>query len=360
MGPPGGRVGDMKVTIIGAGAIGGVTGARLQQAGHEVTLVDREQAHVDVINRSGLRVSGAHGDFVVRVRAITPEQLADEPPLRFVCLAVKAHHTEAALEPVTPRLAPDGFILSLQNGFNEEVIAEKIGAERTVGCFLHFGADYQEPGHILLAYDYPFFIGEMDGYYRPRLGEIKQVLDAAMPTVITNNLWGYFWGKMGYAALAFGIALSDQPSHEVLSHAELRPALRAAVREVAAIGHAEGRFIEMIGDMDTGMFRDGSPAGVARTDRYWDDAVARGRRSKSLKVFTGIQRDLMVRKRKTEVDAHMGAVMAHARRAGVATPVLGEIVDMIHEIEGGRRTLSLDNIRELNARCAPYVQAAGG
>ncbi len=350
----------MQVTIIGAGAIGGVTGAGLQRAGHEVTLVDSERAHVEAINRAGLRISGAHGDSVVRLRAITPDQLAAEPPLRFVCLAVKAHHTEAALEPVVPRLAADGFVVSLQNGFNEEVIAERVGAERTVGCFLHFGADYQEPGHILLAYDYPFFIGEMDGYYRPRLSEIKGVLDAAMPTVITNNVWGYFWGKMGYAALAFGIALSDQPSHEVLAHPELRPALRAAVREVASVGRAEGRFIEMIGDMDTGIFLDDSPAGLARIDRYWDESVARGRRSNSLKVFTGIQRDLMVRKRKTEVDPHMGAVMAHARRAGVATPVIAQIVDMIHEIEAGRRTLSLDNIRELNDRCAPHLKAAGG
>jgi 2-dehydropantoate 2-reductase len=300
----------MQVTIIGAGAIGGVTGALLQQAGHAVTLVDREQAHVEAINRSGLRISGSRGDFVVPMRAITPDRLAAEPPLGFVCLAVKAHHTQAALEPVVARLAPDGFVVSLQNGFNEEVIAERIGAERTVGCFLHFGADYQEPGHILLAYDYPFFIGELDGYYRPRLSEIKGVLDAAMPTVITNNLWGYFWGKMGY--------------------------------------------------MDTGIFLDDSPEGRARIDRYWDQAVERGRRSRSLKVFTGIQRDLMVRKRKTEVDAHMGAVMAHARRAGVATPVIGEIVAMIHEIEAGQRQLSLENIRELNARCEPHLRAAGG
>jgi 2-dehydropantoate 2-reductase len=340
----------MQVTIIGAGAIGGVTGALLAQAGHAVTLVDREQAHVDAINRAGLRISGARGDFVVRMRAITPDQLAGEPPLRFVCLAVKAHHTEQALQPVVPRLLPDGFVVSLQNGFNEEVIAERIGADRTVGCFLHFGADYQEPGHILLAYDYPFFIGELDGYYRPRLDEIQSVLAAAMPTVITNNVWGYFWGKMGYAALAFAIALTDQPAHEVLAHRELRPALRAAVREVARVGRAEGRFIEMIGDMDTAMFLDDSPEGLARIDRFWDHQVERGRRTRSLKVFTGIQRDLMVRRRKTEVDAHMGAVMAHARRAGIATPVLAQVVDMIHEVEDGRRPLSLDNVRELNER----------
>ena len=349
---------QVEVTIIGAGAIGGVTGALLTQAGHAVTLVERERAHVDAINASGLRISGAHGDFTVRMRAVTPDQLTGEPPLRFVCLAVKAQHTAEALEPAAQRLAPDGFVISLQNGFNEEVIAERIGADRTVGCFLHFGADYQEPGHILLAYDYPFFIGELDGHYRPRLSEIKSVLDAAMPTVITNNLWGYFWGKMGYAALAFGIALTDQPSHEVLSHRELRPALRAVVREVASVGRAEGRFIEMIGDMDTGMFLDDSPAGRARIDRFWDDQVERGRRSKSLKMFTGIQRDLMVRKRKTEVDAHMGAVMDHARRAGIATPVLAQVVDMIHEVENGKRQLALENVRELNTRCAAHLGAA--
>lgn len=337
------------ITIVGAGAIGGVLGAYLSRAGHPVTLVDREAAHMAAINAHGLRITGCRGELVQPVRAITPAELGAEPALGFVILAVKAMHTEAALEPVIPRLGPGGFVVSLQNGFNEEVIAARIGVARTVGCFVHFGADYQEPGHILLAYDYPLYISEWSGEASARIREIKAVLDDAMPTVITDNLWGYFWGKMGYAALAYAVALTDQPTHAVLAVRELRPFLRAVVREAAAVAAAEGRHIEKVGDMDAGLFLDASPAGIARIDAAWDAQIAAARERSGLKVFTGIQRDLMVRKRKTEVDAHMGALMAHAARVGVPTPRIAATVAMIHEIEDGRRHLGLANLRELAA-----------
>ena len=64
--------------------------------------------------------------------------------MTFLC--VKGHFTEAAMRQLGPLLGPDGYILSLQNGLNEEIIAREVGAERTVGAFVHFGADYLEPG----------------------------------------------------------------------------------------------------------------------------------------------------------------------------------------------------------------------
>src|SRR5437763_954724 len=118
----------MQLTIVGAGAIGGVTGAHLIQAGHEVTFVDLDAEHVAAINRQGLRIEGIRGEFTVPARAITP----DEPrgPLGTVVLAVKAMHTEAACRQLLPLLTADSYIISLQNGLNEETIAKVVGPER--------------------------------------------------------------------------------------------------------------------------------------------------------------------------------------------------------------------------------------
>ena len=99
------------------------------------------------INAEGLRIEGPVEEHTVRVPAVTPDRL--EGPLEAVLLAVKAHHTAAAVAPVAPLLAADGFVVSLQNGFNEDAIAAAVGRERVVGAFVNFGADVIAPGRIL-------------------------------------------------------------------------------------------------------------------------------------------------------------------------------------------------------------------
>ena len=89
----------MKITIYGAGAIGGCVGAYMARAGEEVQLVDKVVEHVDAMNGSGLRISG-FGNFNVPVKAYTPRELRG--PLGLVFLAVKSYDTDAALDVLAP------------------------------------------------------------------------------------------------------------------------------------------------------------------------------------------------------------------------------------------------------------------
>ena len=137
----------MTITVYGAGAIGGVTGAALARAGHDVLLVDRAEDHVAAMNAHGLTIESREGSATIPVRAIAPGALGRE--LGLVLLAVKSQDTPAALEILAPRLAADGAIVSLQNGLNEELIARAVGAARTVGCLVNWAADWIAPGRIL-------------------------------------------------------------------------------------------------------------------------------------------------------------------------------------------------------------------
>src|SRR4029434_5956580 len=94
----------MKVTVYGAGAIGGTTGAALARAGHDVLLVDSYLPHVEAINVHGLTVERDGQATTTRVRAVAPADLGRDLPL--VLLAVKSHHTAEALEQTTPRPPP--------------------------------------------------------------------------------------------------------------------------------------------------------------------------------------------------------------------------------------------------------------
>ncbi|HEX3332548.1 MAG TPA: 2-dehydropantoate 2-reductase N-terminal domain-containing protein, partial [Gaiellales bacterium] len=129
----------MRYAVIGAGAIGGTVAAGLIRDGHEVLLCDADADHVAAINADGLRIEGPVEEYTVPAQAISPDALPDG--LGAVLLAVKAHHTAGAVAQLGRRLAPDGFVVSLQNGFNEGTIAAAVGRERVVGAFVNFGAD---------------------------------------------------------------------------------------------------------------------------------------------------------------------------------------------------------------------------
>src|SRR5262249_25113616 len=124
----------MPIIVYGAGAIGGITGAALARAGHDVLLVDNAPPHVEAINAVGLAVERDGAVATTPLRAVTPTGLGRG--LELVLLAVKSQHTGDALRELAPRMAPNGAIVSLQNGLSEEAIARAVGPDRTVGCLV--------------------------------------------------------------------------------------------------------------------------------------------------------------------------------------------------------------------------------
>lgn len=325
--------------IWGAGAIGGTVGAFLARAGHNVLFVDREAAHVDAINRDGLAIEGPVETFTVPARACLP----DAVPGRFarILLCVKAQHTSEAAAALAPFLAEHGYVASFQNGLNEYVIGARVGLPRVVGAFLNFGADYLGPGRIMFGGRGAVVLGELDGADTPRLRALHGAMLAFEPrAVMTPNIVGYLWGKMGYGALLFATALTNDGIADVLGDPGHAPVLGALGREVIAVAHARGVRPEGFDGFDPALFvpgADPAPSFAAMT--------AHNRRS--AKTHSGIWRDLAVRHRPTEVDAQLGAVAAEARALGLATPLMSRVIAMIHEIERGERPLARGNLAEL-------------
>ena len=101
------------------------------------------------------------------VPAFTPDELHGEWDT--IMLATKAHHTETAVRRFCRTYATDGCVVSAQNGLNELEIARVVGAERTVGAFVNFGADYIEPGVIHYGGRGAVVVGEIDGRVTARV-----------------------------------------------------------------------------------------------------------------------------------------------------------------------------------------------
>ena len=304
--------------VVGAGAIGGTVGAQLLRAGHDVLFCDADPDHVDAINRDGLRIEGPVETFTVAARAVLPSELPD--CLDAVLLAVKAQHTGEALEAVVPRLARDGFVVSLQNGVNEPLVASLVGEERTVGAFVNFGADYLAPGRIFLGGRGALYVGELDGRRTPRLERLLADLPSAKETA---NILGFLWAKEAYGAMLFATAVSDLSIVDALSEPRYRRVFTQIAEEVLAAAPVP---VEEF---------DGFSA--ADLDGSIDRLVEFNRRS--AKTHSGIYRDLMVRRRPTE----------KAILADLEGPLLQRTLELIGEIEAGRRTCEVANLELLAA-----------
>ena len=225
----------MRYIVFGAGAIGGTVGAYLARAGEAVLFVDRDADHVQAMRARGLTIRAFDETFTVPVEATTP--VAAGPARGGAAGGQGAGHRRRAGH-VRRSPGADGYVVSLQNGLNERLIAAQAGAERTIGAFVNFSADYLEPGLIHFAGRGTFQIGELDGQISPRLLSLQQALSAWGNVQTTDNIWGFLWGKQAYGAMLFATALSnDSMADAIDGHRRLMIEL---AREVLAVAAALG------------------------------------------------------------------------------------------------------------------------
>src|SRR5205814_7157587 len=114
-----------KIAIVGTGAVGGYAGAHMAQAREDVTFIDPWPEHVEHMRKHGLRVTHAMNvpEFTVPVRALhitDAQQLAKEAPVDIAFVCMKSYDTAWATMLIRQYLAPDGYVVSLQNCINEE------------------------------------------------------------------------------------------------------------------------------------------------------------------------------------------------------------------------------------------------
>ncbi|MFD1734640.1 ketopantoate reductase family protein [Deinococcus malanensis] len=158
-------------------------------------------------------------------------------------------------------------------------------------------------------------------------------------------MYGYLWSKLGYGALLFATAVTNDGIADALARPEDRTLYIALGREVMRVALAHQVNPEAFNGFEPAAFLPGASDDVAHASM--DEMVAFNRRS--AKTHSGIWRDLAVRKRRTEVDAQLGWVVHFGREHGVPTPITARLVDLIHELESGQRELSRANLAELHA-----------
>jgi 2-dehydropantoate 2-reductase len=281
----------MKIAVMGAGAVGCYFGGLLARAGQDVTLIGRA-AHVDAIARNGLWVETATWQQQVPLQAHTEPAFVRGAQLVLCC--VKSADTEAVAQVMAPFLAPDAFVVSLQNGVDNAHRLAALLPQQVVPAAVYVACEMAGPGHVRHHGRGELVIGPS-----PQSAALQAAFAAAGVAVqISERVMDALWTKLtincAYNALS---ALADLPYGVLAAGEGVQPVMRDVVQECQAVARASG--VELVGDP-------------------WDDVQQIARSMAGQRSSTA--QDL-ARGRPTEIDHLNGHIVREGERLGIATPV---------------------------------------
>ena len=141
-----------RVLFIGAGAVGSYLGGWLSATGHSVTIIDPWHEQVEYVNEHGIEVSGPHDTFVAKPRMLhlhQSEKIAREQLFNFGFIAMKAYDTEWSAQFINKFIHPDGLVISAQNCWPDQEIANIVGRDRAAGLVMsNISVESYEPGKV--------------------------------------------------------------------------------------------------------------------------------------------------------------------------------------------------------------------
>jgi 2-dehydropantoate 2-reductase len=344
-----------KIAIVGAGAVGGYAGAHMVQAGEDVTFIDPWPEHIEHMRKQGLRVTHARdvAEFSVPVRALhvtDAQQLAKEKPVDIAFVCMKSYDTAWATTLIQQYLAPEGYVVSLQNCMNEETIAGIVGWGRTLGCIASsITVNLPEPGHIHRgagkggAAHTVFRAGEVHGRITQRAEEICRLVGYADSAKVTGNLWGERWSKLVANVMGNGLsACTGLPGGEMLQSEPIRRFSTRLGSEAIRVGQAHGYQLEEILHLP--------PETIARAGEGDEAAMCAcdEQRFKDGKRTASGQRPSMgqdmQKGRRTEIDFINGVIVEKGREIGRAAPTHEKLIAAVKKVEIGHAPPSPEHL----------------
>ncbi|MET3513909.1 2-dehydropantoate 2-reductase [Pseudacidovorax sp. 1753] len=316
----------MKIAVLGAGALGCAIGGTLAEAGNDVVLINRSQAHVDAIWAGGLRMRGPDGERRVAVRAEV--DCSALGPVELLIVLVKSFHTQQAIAGAASLVGPDTVVLSLQNGLgHEDILAEAVGRERVIAGKTYVGGVMLAPGHIISGtVGKETLIGELDGSASPRVQRIADTFEAAgLRTTVSTRIMGTIWDKLLINVATGAVSgITGLPYGPLYAIPEIEATAVAAVQEAMDVARASG-------------------VQISYTDPKapWTKAAAGLPDDFKTSMLQSLEKGSI-----TEIDFINGAVVRWGQRCGVATPVNATLVTCIKGVEQARQARRAPNDQE--------------
>ena len=331
----------MRVAIYGAGSLGTIIGAFISKAGVPIELINRNKAHVEALKTKGAQVVGTM-NFCQPVVAYTPAEMSGTYDIVF--LMTKQQHNPEVVTMLKDFLAPDGVLVTFQNGLPEMQIAEILGEERVLGCTVAWGATLQSPGVCELTSEpdaLSYSLGAISAKRSKHFNQVKELLELMGKVDVEENFIGTRWSKLLINAAFSGMsAVLGCTFGEAAGPKESRRIVQALIKECIDVCKAGGIRIEPVQGKDIVKLLDYSHP-LKRAFSFFIIPIAI---RKHAKLKASMLQDLEKGKL-TEVDAINGAVSDYGRRVGYPTPMNDRVVEIIHRIEKGELKPDFSNLK---------------
>jgi 2-dehydropantoate 2-reductase len=313
-----------RILVVGGGAIGGITAAKLQC---DVTVLDANAEHVAAMRDPGLVYEEDGTEQTVRLDAVaTPGELQGD--YDYALVAVKAPLHRVALEPLVARGGIETFV-SLGNGLIQDRMESIVGAGHLLACIVEWGGSNVGPGRLVRDSYGGYMVGELDGSDSDRAHVLARELETVGPVRVTGNVRGMIWSKLLINSTFTGLSAISGLRYGGVAE-QGREAVFALWAEGVAVADAQGLELESV-HVDPHRFD------AAALEEYMQG---------SGNVRPSMLQDLDAG-RATEVDVVNGGVATKGREVGVPTPCNDRVVELVHSMERGERSPDPRWLREV-------------
>jgi len=333
---------DLRIAIIGAGAVGGITAAILKKSEYDVFLATKHSDLAMKISHEGLHAFGHCGDIRIMIPAV-PLVSDLEGYFDLAMIATKGYDMVEAAEKILPYLKEDSRVISMQNGICENDLAAVVGRERTIGCVVGWGATMRHPGEVEMTSGGEFVIGnwkrDKDGW----LEKIREILNHIVPTRISDNIESSLYSKLiiNSCITTLGV-ISGLYLGEILAIKKTRDIFIQIISEGIAVAEAMGIKVEPFAEkldyytfLKKGLLSNFKQHLTIRVIGY----KYRKLKSSSLQSIE--------RGKRTEVDNYNGYIAMKGHEYSIQTSVNEQLTRMVKEIEDGKRKITPENFNEL-------------
>jgi 2-dehydropantoate 2-reductase len=252
----------MKICIVGAGAIGGMLGAKLALSGHQVTLILRG-ANLAAVKQNGLTLIEENGNLLLAKPANVTSIIGEAGLQDLVILAVKAHQVAAVAADLPLLMHPDTRVVTMQNGIPwwyfyklpgdytgmpvravdpDGVIAKYIPIDSVIGSVVYPASEVISPGVIKVIEGNRFTLGEIDGSDSPSIRTISDAFKGAgfkapVSRDIRSEIWLKVWGNLSFNPIS---ALTHATLEDICLYPPTHQLAANMMSEAQAIGEKLG------------------------------------------------------------------------------------------------------------------------
>jgi len=314
----------MKIAVIGAGAIGALAAGYLKSKGQDVVLIAYPAA-LDAINKNGLKISGARGDFNIKINTA----LSLSSAVDLTILAVKTQDVEAAIKE-NLKFLRQAIVLTAQNGAQaDNLAAQYIPREKIITSIVMFGATSLEPGKVVHNFEGGWILGRAFGKNGADVERVSTPLGEAFKVSVSDDIWGMKYLKIFVNANNCIPAILGLSMQEVFSDLETAKISIAIWKEGLDVINKAGIKLVSLPDFP-----------LERLTKLTSLPLA-----EAAGIFVGIMKNLsntplygsilqsIKRGKPSEIDYINGEFVGIAAKCGLKAPLNEKLVEMVHKVE---------------------------